>query len=52
MVKGYNAQEADRFWTIPPEPTPCEMSGLDNCYQCPEKLCSEWAEANEDFHEK
>lgn len=51
MIDNYNPKKADRFFCFPPEPTICEETGRDNCYQCPEKLCSYWAEANEDFHE-
>ena len=46
MVKGYNAQEADRYFTEPPEEPICEISGLDNCYQCPHTDCINWEEAN------
>ena len=46
MVRGYNAQEADRYFCEPPEPTKCEFNGRDNCYQCPDMECEFWEDAN------
>lgn len=45
MVNGYNAQEADDFWTKPREPI-CPISKLDNCYQCHVEDCEFWEETN------
>lgn len=46
MVKGYNVQEADRYFTEPPEPSICPISKLDNCYQCHCEDCEFWEDAN------
>ena len=45
-MNGYNAQEADRYFTEPPEEPICPISGLDNCYQCDCISCEFWAGAN------